>query len=139
MVCILRANPVKILKIIKLKDFLIMSKNMPKNMKTYMLNNPAARIAANLRSRMRKLLKGKVKSAKALELLGCSAEEWKVHLEQQFSDGMNWDNYGDWEIDHIKPCASFNLELEEEQKACFHYSNTQPLWQPDNASKGCKF
>ena len=107
--------------------------------RTYMANNPHARITASLRKRMRQVLKGNVKCAKTFELLGCSAEEWKVHLEKQFKDGMSCDNYGDWEIDHIRPCASFNLELEEDQRACFHYSNTQPLWQSENASKGCKF
>ena len=113
------------------------------NMQKYMDNNPQARIAASLRKRMREVLKGNVKCAETFELLGCSPEEWKIYLENKFTDGMNWDNYGkdidNWQVDHIKPCASFNLELEEEQKACFHYSNTQPLWQPKNASKGCKF
>ena len=106
------------------------------NMQTYMDNNPAARIAANLRSRMRQVLKGKVKSARTLELLGCSAEEWVTYLENQFKDGMNWDNYGKWEIDHIVPCCSFDLSKKSQQKECFHYTNTQPLWKKDNASKG---
>ena len=118
-------------------------KKHAKNVKRYVDNNPQAKLAASLRQRMRKVLKGNIKCAETLELLGCSLEEWEIYLENKFTDGMNWDNYGkdvdNWQIDHIKPCASFNLELEEEQKACFHYSNTQPLWQPDNASKGCKF
>lgn len=42
---------------------------------------------------------------------------------------MNWDNHGEiWEIDHIKPCDSFNLTDIEQQKQCFHYTNTQPLF-----------
>ena len=118
-------------------------KKHAKNVKRYVDNNPQAKLAASLRQRMRKVLKGNIKCAETLELLGCSLEEWEIYLENKFTDGMNWDNYGkdvdNWQIDHIKPCASFKLELEEEQKACFHYSNTQPLWQPDNASKGCKF
>ena len=49
---------------------------------------------------------------------------------------MSWENYGTlWDIDHIKPCASFDLSLEEEQKKCFHYSNTQPLYKIDNQRK----
>ena len=48
---------------------------------------------------------------------------------------MNWDNYGEWEVDHIKPCSSFNLLNEEERKECFHYSNLQPLWKGDNREK----
>lgn len=51
---------------------------------------------------------------------------------------MSWDNYGEWEIDHIIPCDSFDLTKEEEQKRCFHFSNLQPLWWRDNRTKGNK-
>lgn len=49
---------------------------------------------------------------------------------------MGWDNYGEWHIDHIIPCSSFNLSILEDQKKCFHYTNTQPLWKIDNLRKG---
>jgi hypothetical protein len=63
------------------------------------------------------------------ELIGCTIEEYKLYIEQQFKPEMNWDNHGKvWEIDHIKPCDSFNLTDTEQQKQCFHYSNTQPLF-----------
>ena len=52
---------------------------------------------------------------------------------------MNWNNYGEWHIDHIKPCSLFNLELEEEQLECFNYKNLQPLWAIDNIKKGNKY
>ena len=60
------------------------------------------------------------------------------HLESLFSPGMTWDNYGfeGWHIDHIKPCASFELD---QKKICFHYTNLQPLWAKDNMSKSNKF
>ena len=51
---------------------------------------------------------------------------------------MNWDNYGQWHIDHIRPCASFNLLDPIEQKICFHYTNLQPLWAEDNLKKSNK-
>ena len=51
---------------------------------------------------------------------------------------MTWENHGEWHIDHIKPCSSFNLIDIEEQKQCFHYSNLQPLWKIDNLTKGSK-
>ena len=51
---------------------------------------------------------------------------------------MSWDNYGDWHVDHIRPCASFDLTNEDEQRICFHYKNLQPLWGPDNLEKGSK-
>lgn len=81
-----------------------------------------------------------IKSASVLKLTGCSLLELKKHLESQFDEGMTWDNYGyyGWHIDHIIPCASFNLTREEEQKKCFHYTNLQPLWSKDNIRKGAK-
>jgi len=48
---------------------------------------------------------------------------------------MTWKNYGEWHVDHIKPCAKFNLIIDKEQKRCFHYSNLQPLWAKDNIKK----
>jgi hypothetical protein len=52
---------------------------------------------------------------------------------------MNWDNYGfgidKWNMDHIIPCASFDLSDPEQQKKCFHYTNLQPLWQLENILK----
>jgi hypothetical protein len=83
------------------------------------------------------------KSAKTLDLLGCSIEELRVHLERQFRDGMSWDNYGygadKWNIDHIRPCATFDFTDPTQQRECFNFSNLQPLWQPDNFSKNKRF
>jgi hypothetical protein len=73
--------------------------------------------------------KGTVKCKKTLDLLGCSIPELKEHLESKFLPTMTWENYGAyWHIDHVIPCASFNLIDEEEQKKCFHYTNLQPLF-----------
>jgi hypothetical protein len=82
------------------------------------------------------LLKGIRKTTGTEELVGCSANELKAHLESQFKPGMSWDNYGKWHVDHIKPCASFDLTQEEEQRKCFHFTNLQPLWEYENLSKG---
>lgn len=103
------------------------------------VNDPNYKIAKNLRSGLWKALKGISKSDSTINLLGCSIEELKAHLESQFTEGMSWDNYGEFHIDHIKPCASFDLTDPEEQKKCFHYSNLQPLWAIDNLSKGDKY
>lgn len=48
---------------------------------------------------------------------------------------MTWQNYGQWHVDHIRPCASFDLSKPEEQRACFHYANLQPLWGEENLRK----
>jgi hypothetical protein len=77
-----------------------------------------------------------IKSVKTQELIGCSIDALKQHLELKFQPGMTWGNYGQWHVDHIKPCSSFNLEIVDEQKKCFNYSNLQPLWAIDNIKKG---
>jgi len=97
------------------------------------------RIAGALRARVRAAVVSKngKKVAKTIELIGCTIAELRRHLEDQFSDGMSWNNFGDWHIDHIWPCASFpNLgSSESEQRKCFHYSNLQPLWADENMRK----
>lgn len=94
------------------------------------------KLLCNLRCRLYASLKTNSKSKRTLELLGCSVEELKQHLENQFTKGMSWDNYGDWHIDHIKPCAKFDLSKPEEQLVCFNFKNLQPLWALDNLKKG---
>ena len=73
-----------------------------------------------------------------MDVLGCSPEYLKEHLEKQFSQGMSWDNYGfyGWHIDHKIPLSSAKTE-EEVYQLC-HYTNLQPLWAKDNLSKGGK-
>lgn len=82
--------------------------------------------------------KNYVKKNKTIKLLGCSILELRKHLESKFKKGMTWKNYGDWEIDHIIPCASFNLKEEFEQMKCFNYNNLQPLWRKENNIKSNK-
>ena len=101
-------------------------------------NTPQARLSHSLRERIRAALDGRAKSAKTMELLGCSIEEFKHHLESQFLPGMSWENYGLWHIDHRIPCSSFDLTESIQQRQCFHFSNQQPLWKQDNLKKGSK-
>lgn len=94
------------------------------------------RILLNLRDRVSKSLRGKNKSAPTLALLGCSIGFFKKRLEAKFDENMTWNNYGSlWHVDHIKPCAAFDLTDPEQQKACFHYSNLQPMLAKDNLYK----
>jgi len=99
--------------------------------------DPAYRLKKSLVSRYRKAIVGACSStANTLRLLGCSIDEARLHLASQFSDGMSWENFGEWHIDHIRPCASFDLTDPEQQKECFHFSNLQPLWAEENIRKG---
>lgn len=115
----------------------------------YHRNYMAERASKDMDFRLRGSLRARVRSAiyadcgrkavRTMELIGCSIKHLRAHLEQQFTDGMSWDNYGDWHIDHIKPCAAFDLADPEQQRECFHYTNLQPLWAVDNLRKGATY
>jgi len=95
------------------------------------------RLANNLRSRIIHALQRNTKSKSTRELVGCNWDVLKMHLALQFKPDMTWGNYGrnGWEVDHIRPCVSFNLADPEQQKRCFHYTNLQPLWAKENHRK----
>jgi len=103
-------------------------------------NDPIFKLICNMRSRMYDFLLGRKirKNNLTFEIIGCSPIELKKHLENQFPDGMNWENYGKWHIDHIRPCSSFDFSIPEEQFKCFNYKNLQPLWAKDNFAKSDK-
>lgn len=87
------------------------------------------KIKSNLRTRFYHVVINQFKIKSILDLIGCNVDYLKQHLESQFKPEMNWENHGEiWEIDHIKPCASFDLTDIEQQKQCFHYTNLQPLF-----------
>jgi hypothetical protein len=98
--------------------------------------DPTYRLKCNLRGRLYHALKGSIKSASTMKLVGCSVQHVKDHLEKQFQPGMTWENQGKWHIDHMLACDTFDLEDPEEQRRCFHWTNLQPLWGPENSSKG---
>lgn len=83
-------------------------------------------------------MKNKYRSGLAIESLGCSIDELKVYLEFQFQDGMSWENYGEWEIDHIVPLFKFDLTNSEQVKKACNFSNLQPLWKKDHYKKSQK-
>tara|TARA_Y100000389_G_scaffold152362_1_gene152336 strand:+ start:7675 stop:8460 length:786 start_codon:yes stop_codon:yes gene_type:complete len=100
------------------------------------LTNPQYKIKTNISRRIRELLQEKGgKNFHTNEYIGCSIYDLRCHLEKQFDEYMNWDNYGKWHIDHIIPCNSFDLKDEFQQKACFHYTNLQPMWAKENIQK----
>jgi hypothetical protein len=83
-------------------------------------------------SRVVKQLSLGKKPASTFKWIGCSPEELKAHLESLFTEGMTWENYGEWHVDHIRPVCSFTAEEWEQVN---HYTNLQPLWAEDNYSK----
>lgn len=104
--------------------------------------NPNVVIRSRLRSRLNHYLNGTSKSVtrEMRRLLGCSVNDFRIYIESQFEPGMSWSNYGlkGWHIDHILPCALFDLTRAAHRKICFHFSNMQPLWAGDNLRKFTK-
>lgn len=87
--------------------------------------------------RVRSALMGN-KTKKTIEYLGCDIETYRCYLESKFVQGMSWDNYGQWEIDHIVP-VKYNNPTMNDVISRLHYTNTQPMWKDDNAAKGNRF
>lgn len=106
----------------------------------YREERPAFRLMQAIRSRIRNAIKSKggFKGQKTLEMIGCSADHLKAWLTFFFQPGMSWENYGEWHIDHVRPCAHFDLTNPDQQKECFNYTNLQPLWGKDNLKKGAR-
>jgi hypothetical protein len=103
-------------------------------------NEPLFKLINIMRARTRLFFKSKnlKKQNSTLEIIGCAPVLLKEHLENQFTEGMSWDNHGQygWHIDHIIPLSS--AKTEEEIYKLSHYTNLQPLWAKDNLKKGDK-
>jgi hypothetical protein len=98
-------------------------------------SDPSVKLLSNLRTRLYHALKGNTKSAATEKLLGICADECRKYIEALFTEGMSWDTIV---VDHIVPCASFDLSDPDMQRRCFHYTNLQPLFPPDNSRKGAR-
>ena len=73
------------------------------------------------------------KSDHTYKLMGYTGKELREHLEKLFVSGMSWNNYGEWEIDHVRPIASFPLGTDI--GVINTLSNLRPLWKQDNRKK----
>lgn len=101
--------------------------------------SPLHRIKMSMRTRLSSYCR-KIqvdKNFKTMDALGCTSLELKQHLELKFTEGMNWDSYGKWHVDHIKPISLATTEQEAIQLS--HYTNLQPLWAEDNLKKSNKY
>lgn len=102
-------------------------------------NDILYRLKINTRNRIKLFLKSKnfneIKNG-TFNIVGCTPGELKEHIEKQFSEGMNWRNYGfrGWHIDHIKPLAL--AENNDDVYELCYYSNLQPMWARENYKKG---
>ena len=105
-------------------------------------NDPMYKLIANFRTALCTVLKENnlTKCGHYFEILGYSPEDLKQHLDGLLTDGMTWENYGEWHVDHIIPITSFNFTsvYDEEFKKCWSLSNLQPMWGEDNIRKSNK-
>lgn len=105
--------------------------------------DPKYRLAARTRTAVYTCLKeaNVAKYRTTFELLGYSLEQLMKHLEDQFTEGMTWDNYGEWHVDHKIPMAKFNFTStdDHEFKLCWCLDNLQPLWEEENLKKGSRY
>lgn len=127
-------KPPKVEKVVKVKPPVRTLEEKRAYRRAYRKHKMATDIHYRIRTRLSKRLyetlgRSYTKSATTLTLLGCDVVFLRAYLENKFLPTMTWDNYGTlWHIDHILPCASFDLSDPEQQNKCFHYSNLQPLF-----------
>lgn len=109
-----------------------------KRTKSKFKDDPIFKLKSNYRRRLSQAIKERklTRKSKTPQIIGCAWEDFKCHLEAQFTEGMTWENYGihGWHVDHIRPLAL--AATEEELMILMHYTNTQPLWATDNLKKG---
>lgn len=100
--------------------------------------DPIFKLKKNIRKRVNDYFKvfDIKKSNTTFNIIGKSPKELKEYIENLFDDGMTWENYGDWHIDHIMPLVT--AKTEDDVYRLNHYSNLQPLWAKDNMKKGGK-
>lgn len=103
--------------------------------------DPMYHLTNTMRGLISYSLKGRKRDGRLVRLLKYSIKDLKSHLENQFRDGMSWDNYGKWHVDHIRPISSFNYKSmnDDEFHECWALSNLQPLWAQENQRKHAKY
>jgi hypothetical protein len=109
-------------------------------LKTKRQNNPKFKLKCNISTGIRASINNGKNGKTWSALVGYNIDQLKNHIENLFSEGMSWDNYGEWHIDHIVPIAAFNFIRPEDEdfKRCWALENLQPLWAEDNHRKGSK-
>lgn len=97
--------------------------------------DPMFKLKMNLRNLIKNGLinQGYSKRSNTYKIIGIPYDEFKSYIENQFKDGMSWENYGEWHLDHKIPISSASSE-EEAYNLCY-YENFQPLWAKENLEK----
>jgi hypothetical protein len=77
---------------------------------------------------------------RAGKFIGCSWDEFRLYLETQWEDWMNWENIGPiadgfWQIDHIVPCSWFDHERNDHARLCWHHLNMRPISSRENSKR----
>ena len=136
-----RKNNSQTIKEYKKKHYQENSEKVKRRVTEYQKNRRKTDPLFRLKCNVRNMLNRAIKTKRTEEIIGCSYKHLKQHLENQFTEGMSWDNYGlfGWHVDHIRPLSWFDLTNEDEVAKANHYSNLQPLWAEDNLSKSNKF
>ena len=104
-------------------------------------NNPVFRMQQNLRRRLHWAVTHQetTKDETTMKLVGCDLENLVDYLESNFQENMSWENYGEWHVDHVRPCNSFDLSDEGQQQVCFNWRNLLPLWGEENQIKADRY
>lgn len=102
------------------------------------LENPSIKIGHKIRVHLNRVIRSNWKQGWIFEVLGCNRETFLKHVESKFQDGMSWENYGEWELDHIKPLIRHDLTEPESLKIIGRYDNIQPLWAVENRKKSAR-
>lgn len=123
----------------KNKDWL-MTNNVRRQRERYS-ENPNYKCSVAARNMLKRILKstGNQKNNKSVKILGYSPHELRSHIELLWLDGMSWENYGEWHIDHIKPVSLMISEGVSDPSIINALSNLQPLWAEDNFKKRDSF
>jgi hypothetical protein len=105
-------------------------------------SDPLYKLISNFRTAIYQVLKESnvEKNGHYFDILGYTPEELINHLEKQFTEGMTWDNYGEFHVDHKLPISSFNIKEigDEEFMKCWSLDNLQPMWGEENIRKSNK-
>lgn len=127
-------NPERVAKAIR--DYRATSPRYKEYQRAYS-KRPKMRMIRSLRKRLHEFIHQKLGGSK--NIFGISPQGLREHIQSRFADGMTWENYGHWHVDHIRPLSSFDLSTKETVREASHWTNLQPLWARDNLSKHKKW